>query len=183
MWSGSGANRSNKLLAAQITPGLARAKLTQSGARIPRPTRSVPPTARRQAAAAKTQYHNNIAYPIVGGSDATTNPISKTAATMYESGGIALLRRDPHGVAMRIGRVLIDASFDFRAEMGDQTLDRPGGGVAERADRMALDLGGDVEQHVDLFFCALPSAMRVITRHIQPVPSRHGVHCPQLSCL
>src|SRR6185437_10263931 len=32
-------------------------------------------------------------------------------------------------------------------------------------------------------FCARPSAMRVITRHIQPVPSRHGVHWPQLSCL
>src|SRR5262245_39629838 len=32
-------------------------------------------------------------------------------------------------------------------------------------------------------FCARPSAMRVKTRHIQPIPSRHGVHCPQLSCL
>jgi hypothetical protein len=32
-------------------------------------------------------------------------------------------------------------------------------------------------------FSARPSAMRVITRHIQPVPSRHGVHWPQLSCL
>src|SRR5882757_9464816 len=30
---------------------------------------------------------------------------------------------------------------------------------------------------------ARPSAMRVSTRHIQPVPSRHGVHWPQLSCL
>src|SRR6185312_4367613 len=32
-------------------------------------------------------------------------------------------------------------------------------------------------------FCARPSAIRVRTRHIQPMPSRHGVHWPQLSCL
>jgi len=32
-------------------------------------------------------------------------------------------------------------------------------------------------------FSARPSAMRVITRHIQPVPSRQGVHWPQDSCL
>ena len=30
---------------------------------------------------------------------------------------------------------------------------------------------------------ARPSAMRVSTRHIQPMPSRQGVHWPQLSCL
>ena len=33
------------------------------------------------------------------------------------------------------------------------------------------------------FISADPAAMRSITRHIQPVPSRHGVHWPQLSCL
>ena len=32
-------------------------------------------------------------------------------------------------------------------------------------------------------FCARPSAMRISTRYIQPVPSRQGVHWPQLSCL
>ena len=32
-------------------------------------------------------------------------------------------------------------------------------------------------------FSARPSAMRSSTRHIQPVPSRQGVHWPQLSCL
>src|SRR5262249_4022951 len=31
--------------------------------------------------------------------------------------------------------------------------------------------------------CARPSAMRVSTRHIQPMPSRQGVHWPPLSCL
>ena len=30
---------------------------------------------------------------------------------------------------------------------------------------------------------ASPIAIRSSTRHIQPVPSRHGVHWPQLSCL
>src|SRR5690606_2078374 len=30
---------------------------------------------------------------------------------------------------------------------------------------------------------ASPVRSRSITRHIQPVPSRHGVHWPQLSCL
>ena len=30
---------------------------------------------------------------------------------------------------------------------------------------------------------AWPDAMRSMIRHIQPVPSRHGVHWPQLSCL
>ena len=32
-------------------------------------------------------------------------------------------------------------------------------------------------------FCARPWDMRVSTRHIQPVPSRQGVHWPQDSCL
>ena len=30
---------------------------------------------------------------------------------------------------------------------------------------------------------ASPVTIRSMTRHIQPVPSRHGVHWPQLSCL
>ena len=30
---------------------------------------------------------------------------------------------------------------------------------------------------------ARPSTMRSITRFTQPMPSRHGVHWPQLSCL
>ena len=36
-----------------------------------------------------------------------------------------------------------------RAEMADQSLDRPGRGIAQRADRVALDLAGDLLQHVD----------------------------------
>jgi hypothetical protein len=30
---------------------------------------------------------------------------------------------------------------------------------------------------------ASPRPSRFITRHIQPVPSRQGVHWPQLSCM
>src|SRR3546814_5253331 len=38
----------------------------------------------------------------------------------------------------------------FGAEVADQALDRPGGRVAQRADRVALDLLGDLEQRIDL---------------------------------
>src|SRR6185437_5234961 len=61
-----------------------------------------------------------------------------------------LLRRHAHRLAVRIGRILVDAALDLGPEMRDQPLDRPGRRVAERADRMALDQLGDVEQHVDL---------------------------------
>src|SRR5271156_6931988 len=67
-------------------------------------------------------------------------------------GSIAsLLCRHAHGVAMWVGRVLINALFDLGPEMSDQALDRPSRRVPERADRMPLDLLGDVEQHVDFF--------------------------------
>src|SRR3546814_20136837 len=46
--------------------------------------------------------------------------------------------------------VLADAALHLRAEMAQQALDRPGRGVAERADGMALDLIGHIEQRVDL---------------------------------
>src|ERR1700722_2343508 len=62
----------------------------------------------------------------------------------------ALLRRGEHRLAVGGGRILVDATLDLGAEMSDEPLNRPGGCVAERADRMAFDLLGDVEQHVDL---------------------------------
>ncbi len=40
-------------------------------------------------------------------------------------------------------------AFDLGPEMADQALDRPGGGIAERADRVAFHLLGHIEQHVD----------------------------------
>src|SRR4051812_5011322 len=50
----------------------------------------------------------------------------------------------------RLGRtrVFVDAALDVMTEMPDQALDRPGRGVAERADRMALHLGGDFQELV-----------------------------------
>jgi hypothetical protein len=74
--------------------------------------------------------------------------------------------------------------FDFGAEVADQALDRPGGGVAEGADRVAFDLLGVTSSSMSISdISASPVTMRSMTRHIQPVPSRHGVHWPQLSCL
>src|SRR5579885_3827450 len=46
--------------------------------------------------------------------------------------------------------VLPDARLHLRPEMADKALDGPGRGIAQCADRMPLDLVGDVEQHVDL---------------------------------
>src|SRR5690606_5385677 len=43
-----------------------------------------------------------------------------------------------------------DAALHLRTEMLDQALDRPCRRVAERADGVAFDLFGDVEQRVDL---------------------------------
>src|ERR1700722_12611125 len=57
----------------------------------------------------------------------------------------ALLRRCEHRLAVRIGRILVDATLDLGSEMSDETLNRPRGGVAERADRMPFALLGDVE--------------------------------------
>src|ERR1700712_1109354 len=69
---------------------------------------------------------------------------------------IALLRRYhvdgvAHADVIDIGlvRILVDTFFDLVTEMRDQALDRPGGSVAERADGVAFDLLGDLQQHVD----------------------------------
>src|SRR6185503_6730910 len=43
-----------------------------------------------------------------------------------------------------------DAALHLGPEMLDQTLDRPRRGIAQRADRVPLDLLGDVLQRVDL---------------------------------
>src|ERR1700757_3526179 len=46
--------------------------------------------------------------------------------------------------------VLGDAALHLRPEMADQPLHRPHGPVRQGADRMALDLVRNVQQHVDL---------------------------------
>ena len=93
----------------------------------------------------------------------------------------AMARIAPASVG--IGRVVVDARFDHMTKMADEPLHRPRRGIAQRANRMALDLIGYVEQHLDfaLFGPALRHALD--TRHIHPVPSRQGVHWPQDSCL
>src|SRR6185503_19870258 len=63
---------------------------------------------------------------------------------------ICLLRRDRNPLGMRIGGIGINPPLDLRAEMADQALDRPRRRIAQRADGVALDLGGDLEQQVDL---------------------------------
>src|SRR5688500_2592004 len=60
---------------------------------------------------------------------------------------LALLRRDQRG-ALNVGlagAVVGDALLHLVAEVAEQALDRPGGRVAQGADGVAFDLGGDVQ--------------------------------------
>src|SRR5271166_715585 len=66
------------------------------------------------------------------------------------SSAMPLLRRRAHRLAVRVSRILVDATLDLGAEMGDEALDRPSGRITERADRVAFDLLSHIEQHVDL---------------------------------
>src|SRR3954453_13050351 len=52
--------------------------------------------------------------------------------------------------AVRIADVFLDAPLDLRPEVPQQALHRPRRPVAERADGVAFDLLGNIEQHVDL---------------------------------
>ena len=51
---------------------------------------------------------------------------------------------------------VLDHVFELVAEMLQEALHRPRGGVAERADRVAFDLVRDVDQHVEVFAAPLP---------------------------
>jgi len=51
------------------------------------------------------------------------------------------------GVLSLVG---VDAFFDLAAEGADQSLHWPGSSVAERADSVALNLVGELLQHVNL---------------------------------
>src|SRR5690349_8077399 len=78
----------------------------------------------------------------------------------------ASFRGDRRRFRLRARGIGVDAPLDLVAEMPDQPLDRPGRGVAERADRVALDLGGDFEQEPDLALARPP------LRH----PGEHAPH-------
>ena len=67
--------------------------------------------------------------------------------------------------------------------MADQALDRPRRRIAQGADGVAFDLQVTSSSMSISSSVGSPSTMRAIIRHSQPVPSRHGVHWPQLSCL
>lgn len=86
-------------------------------------------------------------------------------------------------------------------EMPHQTLDGPSGGITQSADGVTLNLfavsissaqavkSGSSFTHVNSsnmsisLSWARPSTILSIMFIIHVVPSRHGVHCPQLSCL
>src|ERR1044072_4674421 len=68
-----------------------------------------------------------------------------TTGPRRKGSGASLGRR-----LQRFGAPGDDAPLELGAEVADQALDRPGGGVAKRADRMSFDLLGDIPQHVDL---------------------------------
>src|SRR5215831_12655875 len=81
----------------------------------------------------------------------------------------ALLRRHLYRFRVRVCAVVVDASLDLVAEMADQPLHGPGRAVAERADGVALDLGRDLHQHVDL------ALVRAAFRHAAEHPP-HPTH-------
>src|SRR5205823_11493745 len=66
-------------------------------------------------------------------------------------------------------RISVDPRFDLVTEMCDQALDRPSRGVAERANGMAFDLLGALQEHVDL---TLMGAALGHTGQYPPHPSR-----------
>ena len=101
--------------------------------------------------------------------------------------GCALMR--PPSLHDRAGALVVDQEapvddrvLEFVPVMAQEALHRPRGGFAERADGVAFDLaGGGLAACCRSSSVACLSTMRVSMRYIQPVPSRHGVHWPQLS--
>src|SRR5690606_30209914 len=81
-----------------------------------------------------------------------------------------LLRRRRHEkIVVRARRELVDALFDLRPEMPDQALHRPCRRIAQRADRVTLDLVGHVEKKIDLLLLRLAAHH---ARQYAPHPAR-----------
>lgn len=95
---------------------------------------------------------------------------------------------------------LANSFLHFWSKVPHESLDWPGGSVSQCANCTAFYLfpGGNVLElslarqkgtHVNSRSisisrsCPLPTTKRSIMFIIQVVPSRHGVHCPQDSCL
>src|SRR3546814_18720465 len=64
---------------------------------------------------------------------------------------------------------LVDGPLDFRAEVADEALDRPGRRVAKRADRVAVHLTGHFLKQVDLVKLRVAGAKPL---HHPPHPAR-----------
>src|SRR5512141_3026237 len=62
---------------------------------------------------------------------------------------------------------VLGVMFELVPVMADEALHRPRGSVAERADGVALDLVGDVDEHVDIGLPALPR-QNPLERAFQP---------------
>ena len=93
------------------------------------------------------------------------------------------LRRHQNGLDVRVRRVIVDPLLDLVPEVADQALDGQAA-ASPSAQIVWPSIWVETSSSMSISrFCARPSAMRLTTRHIQPVPSRHGVHWPQLSCL
>ena len=76
------------------------------------------------------------------------------------AGGGADRRRRAHAatdgsVVDDAAALVLDHVLELVAEVLDEALHRPRGGVAERADRVAFDLVRDVDEHVDVGLRAL----------------------------
>src|SRR5665213_1849883 len=71
---------------------------------------------------------------------------TSTSIPSMVSFGMGLLRRQPRDGTRLIGR---DPFLHHGTEVPDQALHRPGGGIAEGADRMTFDLPRDLVQSVD----------------------------------
>src|ERR1700728_1162591 len=77
-----------------------------------------------------------------------------------------LLRRDhmrgvENALIVEIGlvRILVDPLFNLMTEMRDQALNWPGRGITKRTNRVALDLLGNLQKHIDLALMGAPSGL------------------------
>src|SRR5512134_2006728 len=73
------------------------------------------------------------------------------STSMLTSSSLMVLFGSGRGLARCDDAVaVLDVVLELVPEMTDEALHGPRRGVAQRADRVALDLVGDVDQHVDV---------------------------------
>src|ERR1700692_4326140 len=74
----------------------------------------------------------------------------------HSANTIQSFSRDRHRLPVGSRGIFVDAPLDLGTEVPDQALDRPRRRVAERANRVTLDLRGDFEQQPDLALARAP---------------------------